>query len=92
MSGPITVGTEALDALGGQLEAAASIAEGAGGGGGGGTMHPEVASALSTFRSTWDDRRFELASQLRKAANGCRGVSAHATAVDEAGASTLRGR
>jgi hypothetical protein len=92
MSGPITVSTEALDALASQLDAGAALAEGAGGRGGGGTLHPEVASALSTFRSSWDDRRSELASQLRQAAVGCRGVSAHATALDRAGASTLRGR
>ena len=92
VSGPIVVGTEALDGLAGQLETAASIADGAGGGSGGGTLHPEVASALVTFTRTWDDRRSELASQLRKAAGGCRGVSAHTTAVDEAGASALRGR
>ena len=92
MSGPITVGTEALDALAGRLEAAASLAEGAGGGHSAGTLHPEVASALSTFRSSWDDRRSELASQLRQAAVGCRGVSAHATAVDRVGVGTLHGR
>ena len=92
MSGRITIGTAALDALGGQLESAAALAEGTSRTDDGGTVHPEVASALAAFRVTWDDRRSELATQLRKAANGCRGVSAHATAVDQAGARTLRGR
>ena len=89
MGGRITIGTEALEALSGRLEAA--VADGVSRGAGAGTLHPEVAAALSPFLSTWDDRRLELASQLRKAASGCRGVSAHATAVDAAAASTLRG-
>ena len=42
-------------ALSGRLGAAAAVADGVSRVAGGSTLHPEVAAALSTFLSTWDD-------------------------------------